>query len=74
MGAIFVPRLAALREARGLTQLQTAHASGAPQRSVSCYQNVAPNEVHGLAPTRDDRWIYVGSVAAEAEVWLMSVE
>ncbi len=36
--------------------------------------SVAPNEVWGVAPTRDDRRIYFGLGTTEADVWLMSRE
>jgi Tol biopolymer transport system component len=36
--------------------------------------SVAPNEVRGVAPTRDDRRIYFGLGTNEADVWLMSRE
>jgi dipeptidyl aminopeptidase/acylaminoacyl peptidase len=36
--------------------------------------SVAPNEVWGVAPTRDDRRIYFGLGTNEADVWLMSRE
>ena len=32
------------------------------------------NEVWGVAPSRDDRWIYFGLTAVEADVWLMSLQ
>ncbi len=37
--ASFGPRLTALREARGLTQVQLAEAAGTTQRSISYYEN-----------------------------------
>jgi Tol biopolymer transport system component len=36
--------------------------------------SVAPNGVHLVSPTRDDRRIYFGLGAIEADIWLMSVE
>ncbi len=36
--------------------------------------SVTPNAVYGVAPTRDDRRIYFGLGAVEADVWLMSLE
>lgn len=44
----FGPRLAALRKARGLTQVQLAQAAGTTQRSISYYENddgVPPSSV-----------------------------
>jgi len=35
----FGPRLAAIRKARGLTQIQLAEAAGTTQRSISYYEN-----------------------------------
>ena len=36
--------------------------------------SVAPNAIRAVTPTRDDRRIYFGSSATEADVWLMSRE
>ena len=43
-------------------------------RKVREVLSVAPNEVWGVAPTRDDRRIYFGLGTTEADVWLMSRE
>jgi Tol biopolymer transport system component len=36
--------------------------------------SVAPNGVHLVSPTRDDRRIYFGLGSIEADIWMMSVE
>jgi Tol biopolymer transport system component len=43
-------------------------------RKVREVLSLAPNELLGVAPSRDDRRIYFGLNSTEADVWLMSVE
>ena len=43
-------------------------------RKVREVLSLPPNDISGVAPSRDDRRIYFGVNSVEADVWLMSVE
>jgi Tol biopolymer transport system component len=58
----------------GATSRSAMYLLDTRSRKVREVLSLTPNEIAGVAPSRDDRRIYFGLNLIEADVWLMSLE